>query len=71
MSGKFTGLVTGKNKDNLKDITQALCLDLGGKNQELTNRINHHLNESPHLQSDKQFKGLFAVRKKKRPDAKK
>ena len=31
-------LITGKKKDDLKDIAQALCLDLQGKNQELSAR---------------------------------
>ena len=45
--GKFAGLVTGrKSKDDLKDIAQALCLELEGKNQELADRINRHLDKS-------------------------
>jgi hypothetical protein len=72
VSGKFAGLVTGKkNKDDLKDIAQALCLDLRGKNQELADRINRHLDDSPHLQNDEQFKGLFTARTKKKPAPKK
>ena len=72
VSGKFAGLVTGrKSKDDLKDIAQALCLELEGKNQELADRINRHLDKSPHLQGDERFKGLFAARTKKRPDSKK
>jgi len=72
VSGKFTGLVTGKkNKDELKDIAQALCLELRGKNQELADRINCHLDEYPHLQSDERFKGLFAARRKKATGPKK
>jgi hypothetical protein len=72
VSGKFAGLVTGKkNKDDLKDIAQALCLDLRGKNQELADRINRHLEDSPHLQNDERFKGLFAARTKKKPTPKK
>ena len=69
--GKFTGLLTGKKKDDLKDIAQALCLDVGGKNRELVNHINHHLNNSPHLQNDERFKGLFTARTKKGSDPKK
>ncbi|KAF9642442.1 hypothetical protein BDM02DRAFT_3193247 [Thelephora ganbajun] len=69
---KFVGLVTGKKtKDDLKDIVQALCLGLGGKNQELADHINHYLDESPELQNDEWFKGLFTARMKKRPDLKK
>jgi len=69
--GKFTGLVTGKKKDNLKDIAQALCLDLQGKNHELADRIDRHLDESPHLEKDERFEGLFAARTKKKSTQKK
>jgi len=71
VSGKFTGLLTGKKKDDLKDIAQALCLDVRGKNRELVDRINHHLNNAPHLQNNERFKGLFAARMKKGSDPKK
>jgi len=63
--GRFTGLVAGKKKDDLKDIAQALCLEGGGTNQELADRINHHLDTSPALQDDERFKGLFAAKPKK------
>ena len=63
--------MAGKKKDNLKDIAQALCLEVGGTNQELADRINRHLNASPSLQSDERFKGLFATRTKKASDPKK
>lgn len=70
--GRFAGRVTGsKKKDDLKDIAQALCLDVGGKNQELADRINHHLDATPGLRNDDRFKGLFAARTKKTPDTKK
>ena len=71
VSGQFTGLVTGKKKDDLKDIAQALCLDLGGTNQELADRINGYLDISPALQDDERFKGLFAARTKKASGPKK
>lgn len=71
MSGRFTGLVAGKKKDDLKDIAQALCVDVGGTNQELADRINHCLDKSPALQGDERFKGLFAARTKKASDPKK
>ena len=71
MSGRFTGLVVGKKKDDLKDIAQALCLEVGGTNQELADRINRCLDTSPALQSDERFKGLFAARTKKASDLKK
>ena len=66
VSGKFTGLVTGKNKDDMKDIAQALCLGPGGTNQQLADRINRHLDDHPDLENDKRFKGLFAARTKKK-----
>lgn len=69
--GKFTGLVTGKKKDDLKDVAQALCLDLQGKNQELADRIDRHLDKSPHLEKDGRFGGLFAARIKKKSAQKK
>jgi len=72
VKGEFTGLVTGKkSKDDLKDIAQALCLDLGGKNQELADRINKYLDESPNLKDDKRFQGLFTARTRSKPDPKK
>ena len=40
MTGKFKGLLTGKTKDNLKDIAQALGLKLDGKSHKFINRIN-------------------------------
>ena len=52
VTGKFTGLMGSKRKDDLKDIAQTLCLDVNGKNQELTNRINHHLNVTPGLKNN-------------------
>jgi len=63
--GRFTGLVAGKKKDDLKDIAQALCLEGGGTHQELADHINHHLDTSPALQDDEWFKGLFAAKTKK------
>lgn len=71
VSGQFTGLVVGKKKDDLKDIAQALCLEVGGTNQELADRINQDLNESPGHQTDDRFKGLFAARTKKASGPKK
>ena len=58
-------------KDDLKDIAQALCLDLQGKNQELADRIDRHLDKSPHLEKDEWFEGLFAARTKKKSAQKK
>ena len=54
-----------------KDIAQALCPDLGGKNQDLADCINRHLDKSPALQRDEWFKRLFAARMKKESDPKK
>lgn len=72
VAGKFTGLVTGKRtKDDLKDIAQALCLDLGGKNQQLADRINKCLDESPNLKDDERFQGLFTAKMKSKADPKK
>jgi hypothetical protein len=66
VSGKFTGLLAGKSKDDLKDIAQALCLGPGGTNQQLADRINHYLDDHPDLENDERFKGLFAARTKKK-----
>jgi hypothetical protein len=66
VSGKFTGLIMGKNKDDLKDIAQALCLGPGGTNQQLADCINRYLDDHPDLENNERFKGLFAARTKRK-----
>lgn len=64
VTGEFKGVLTGKSKDDLKDVAQALGLKLDGKNQELVDRINKYLDQHPELERDKRFHGLFVARTK-------
>lgn len=62
----FTGSLSSKSKDDLKDIVYALNLSLEGSKDELVSRIKQHFDVHPTLRDDPRYQGMF-VRTRMRP----
>ena len=63
----FTGpLNKTRRKGDLEDIAAALALPVGGKKDDLLDKISKHFDKYPDLKTSSRFEGLFNPRPRKR-----
>ncbi|CAK5277524.1 unnamed protein product [Mycena citricolor] len=55
----FNGMLQGRSKPELVDVTYDLGLDCAGTKQMLTDRINEHFNVNPLKRKSDKYVGLF------------
>lgn len=67
----FSGAISSKTKEDLKDITFALPLAIDSKatKADLALLINQHLDNNPHLAEHPRFSGLYASRSRAKRSA--